>query len=178
MIRITSGTFRGRRIKTSPQKTHRPTSEKIRAAIFDMCGDISEKTFLDLFAGTGAMGIEALSRGAVSATFVESDRKTGAILKENIANFSLEENSKVYICDFKVALKKIKQPFDILFVDAPYDLYKKIAPLLLQEMASLMHEESWLFLEDRGEIEYSEERLKVIKTKKYGNTQVTLLRKQ
>ena len=117
MMRIISGLYKGRELK-SPRsdKTH-PMGERERLALFNMLGDISGQTVLDLYAGTGALGIEALSRGAKSTTFVEKDPATCQIIKENLGDL----NGQVVCAN--VENLDLSETFDLVFIDPPYNIY-------------------------------------------------------
>ncbi len=124
-LSIIGGEFRGRPLK-SPKSTHtRPTTAVLRKSVFDICkNQICEARFLDLFAGSGAIGIEALSRGAAHVTFVEKDKMAFACLKENIQKFQIEERSTLLHTDALSALEKLeirKKHFDLIYIDPPYD---------------------------------------------------------
>lgn len=92
--------------------------ERERLAIFNMLGDLTDKTVLDLFAGTGALGLEALSRGAARATFVENDYKALECLKQNLKNI---DNAKILKAD--VHKLDISEKYDLIFIDPPYDKF-------------------------------------------------------
>ena len=118
--RITGGSLRGREI-ISPEleKTH-PMGSRERLAILNSIGpDIADSTILDLFAGTGALGIEALSRGAKRATFIEKNHKVTEILRKNIKNLGLEDNAEIIEKD--VINFDSDDAFDYVFIDPPYD---------------------------------------------------------
>jgi 16S rRNA (guanine966-N2)-methyltransferase len=127
-MRIIAGTRRGRRIGAPSGRDTRPTSDRVREAIFDMLvarlgSDLGGGRALDTFAGSGALGLEALSRGAGSALFVESDRKALKVLRANIAELSLQPRARVVAADaFKlVAANALPAgPFSLLFADPPY----------------------------------------------------------
>lgn len=117
-MRIVAGKYKGR-ILFSPINSARPTLDKVKQAIFTKLQfDIEGKNVLDLFAGSGALGIEAISRGAKSVVFVDKDYKSIEIIKKNLK--LINEQAKVLKCDFKTALCLFKQPFDIIFLDPPY----------------------------------------------------------
>ena len=117
-IRIAGGAYKGQRIKV-PKKGIRPTKGLVREAIFNILGEkIKGAKVLDIFAGSGALGIEALSRGANSCVFIEKSPKT---LLYNIEYFTLKTKTKVITGDFRAGLKKLKQQkFNIIFLDPPY----------------------------------------------------------
>ena len=116
-MRINSGRFKYRKLEIP--ESARPTTEKVREAVFSMLiGRVEGATVLDLFAGSGSLGLEALSRGAEFCVFNEGDRKNYKILKNNITNCKAEEISSIYNNDFRKALTN--REFDIIFVDPPY----------------------------------------------------------
>ncbi len=118
-MRINSGRFKYRKLEIP--ESARPTTEKVREAVFSMLiGKVEGATVLDLFAGSGSLGLEALSRGAEFCVFNEGDRKNYKILKNNIANCKAEEISSTYNNDFRKALILANREFDIIFVDPPY----------------------------------------------------------
>ena len=123
MIRIIAGNYKGRFLKVPESKTTRPTMDKVKQALFSAIKDKPLNSIcLDLFAGSGSLGIEALSRGAEKVYFIEKNFKTFKILKENVV--SIEDDSSKYelICtDYRLFLKK-KQglKFDLVFLDPPY----------------------------------------------------------
>ena len=123
-MRISSGELRGRRLQSPKGLRTRPTSEFLRQAIFNTIADrIRGASVLDLFAGTGAIGLEALSRGAATATFVERDRRAVAGLRANLAALSLAARARVIAGDVLAALGALQaagEAFDYLFLDPPY----------------------------------------------------------
>lgn len=120
-MRIISGTAKGRRLQTLPGNDVRPTADKVKEGIFSAIQfDIEGRRFLDLFAGSGQMGLEALSRGAVSAVFVDSSNDSIKVLKENISTVGFGENSTVIRSDALSFLSLTKETFDIAFLDPPY----------------------------------------------------------
>jgi len=124
MLRIIGGSLKGRLIKAPPGARTRPTSSKVREAVFDILGGrIENAGFLDLYAGSGAVGIEALSRGASFALFVEGHFETGHILRENLSALGLGARSQVLGMPAEKALKKIGElamGFGVAFIDPPY----------------------------------------------------------
>lgn len=120
-IRITGGDARGRNLFVPPGLALRPTSAKVRSALFDILShQIVGASFLDLYAGTGAIGIEAISRGAQSTCFVEQDKNHLKNLEKNLELCRLKDKSEVIsgkVLDF---LKRVKRSFDLIFVDPPY----------------------------------------------------------
>jgi len=123
-MRITGGSLRGRTISLIEKNGVRYTSSKVREAIFNVLGDIRDKSILDLFAGAGSFTIEAMSRGASRATSVEMDREMARILKKNLTSLTLNNYCHVLIMDVIYAvpiLSKSAFSYDIIFMDPPYD---------------------------------------------------------
>lgn len=123
-MRIISGKFKGRKLKKFREPNIRPTSDRLRESIFNILGgSVEDKQVLDLFAGTGAMGIEALSRGAGSAVFIDNHTGSTAILRHHIHSFGLESRSSIITWDIRTnlnCLKKNPGKFDLIFLDPPY----------------------------------------------------------
>jgi 16S rRNA (guanine966-N2)-methyltransferase len=119
-MRITSGKYKGRIIKMP--KGIRPTQNKVRKALFDILGDVEGLSFLELFAGSGAVGLEAASRGACAVVFVENDRDCLAVIKDNIATLKAG-NCVAYPLEvgrFLRNLSTLNKKFNIIFLDPPY----------------------------------------------------------
>lgn len=123
-MRVVSGKLKGHRLKAVPGNSTRPTTDKVKEAIFNMIGPyFVGGTGLDLFAGSGGLGIEALSRGVDKVIFVDLERKAIQIINENIQACELEEKTEVYKNEAARALKAIKKreiQFDYIFLDPPY----------------------------------------------------------
>lgn len=120
-MRVITGSARGRKLITLEGAEVRPTTDKVKEAIFSAIQfDIEGRTFLDLFAGSGQMGIEALSRGAQSAIFVDSSRKAVEVVRKNLNNVGFYEKARVVHADSLSFIETIAEPFDIVFLDPPY----------------------------------------------------------
>ncbi|MBI5598755.1 MAG: 16S rRNA (guanine(966)-N(2))-methyltransferase RsmD [Deltaproteobacteria bacterium] len=123
-MRVVGGKSKGRRLASFRCGRIRPTSDMVREAVFNVLGqDMTSKGILDLFAGTGAMGIEALSRGAGRAVFVDNDAAAISVIKKNISLCGFDGNSTVLKNDAKGALRHLEKTgerFDVIFMDAPY----------------------------------------------------------
>lgn len=121
---IISGLFKGHKILTPKGLGVRPTSSKLRECLFNICqNSIGGTRFLDIFAGSGAMGLEALSRGSCEAVFIEKDREALECIKKNIEKFNVSNITQVMGGDAFIQLKKLTvegQRFDIIFADPPY----------------------------------------------------------
>src|SRR5262249_17606414 len=125
-----SGKFKSRRLKGSPPPGIRPTSDKLRETLFNILGmRVEGSTFLDGCAGVGAIGIEAISRGAGLVYFVDQSRKASQSVRENLKSLEIVEGFKVLEMDLVKALNTLNTAFDIAFVDPPYEqeeLYKTV----------------------------------------------------
>jgi len=121
-MRIISGKFKSRRLKATPPPGIRPTSDKLRETLFNiLSGRIDGAAFLDGCAGVGAVGIEAISRGASFVYFVDQSRRSCQIIRENVKSLEIEEGFKVMEMDLLRALSAANTAFDIAFIDPPYD---------------------------------------------------------
>ena len=122
-MRITGGELGGRNLKVPKSDLIRPTQDRVREAMFNSLQfKLGGSTFLDLFAGSGAVGIAALSRGAKSATFVEQDRRHLAVLKENLAAFALSSATVISADVYRYLANYTGAGFDFVFADPPYAL--------------------------------------------------------
>lgn len=120
-MRVITGSAKGRRLETLSGEDVRPTADKIKEAVFSIIQfQIQGRNFLDLFAGSGQMGIEALSRGAESAAFVDNRRQSVEIVRKNLKATRLEGNAQVYNMDSLGFLTMKKGEFDLAFLDPPY----------------------------------------------------------
>lgn len=131
-MRIIAGRLGGRRIDAPEGLETRPTSDRVREALFSRLGDIMGAKVLDLYAGTGALGIEAMSRGAVRAVFVESARAAVTVLRANLEALRLTADTQVFPQPIAGALRFLKAlgPFDLVFLDPPYALLPEVAPIV------------------------------------------------
>jgi 16S rRNA (guanine(966)-N(2))-methyltransferase RsmD len=123
-LRIGGGRFKGRRLQSVPGLGVRPTSGRVRQALFNMLRPlIGNAIFVDLFAGTGSVGLEALSHGARQAFFVERDRRTVAVLQDNIQRCAVADRTTVIVDALPQALQQVTATasVDVLFLDPPYD---------------------------------------------------------
>lgn len=154
-MRIIAGTFKNRVIKTPKTKETRPTSGVIREAVFNICqSKIVGAKVLDLFAGSGAIGLEALSRGAKSVDFVESSKIVARCILENIKELDVKDRAKLYQMDvflFLSRVGKFKKKYDIIYIDPPYLKVKfeeKTAILEQISRINLLENEGIIFLEE------------------------------
>lgn len=150
-LRLIGGSWKGRLLKTPKSASTRPTQGMLRGAVFNICQtQIEGARFLDLFAGSGAMGLEALSRGASHATFIEKNKEAARCIRENIHTFKAEEQTTLLVADVAGALASLEKKgmkFDIIYVDPPYDTgVESHFPALLPLLAP----QAWLFIEERA----------------------------
>lgn len=180
MLKIIGGKY-GSRIIDTPEVGTVPTKNMVRGAMLSCLGDVEGARVLDLFAGSGALGIEALSREAKEAVFVDAERKTAEIIKGNLKKLGCV-NAEVLCADYLVALKRLKEAgrvFDIVFLDPPYAMkesYRNSLEKMLEY--GLLSEAAKVVLEYEGEIEIDRAPFASARDYKYGKTKVILLRRQ
>lgn len=121
-MRVIAGALGGRRLVAPSGRATRPTSDRVREALFSALGPVEGASVLDLYAGTGALGIEALSRGAGRAVFVESERLALAALRQNLVSLGLEDRARVLAAAVERVAAQVAAlaPFDLVFADPPY----------------------------------------------------------
>ncbi len=128
-MRVTGGTGRGRRLKTPAGSRVRPTSDKVKQALFNIIGEkVIDARFLDLFAGAGGIGIEALSRGAGHVVFVDSSRASLDVVRQNIEQTGFGDKAQAVLSKAESFLKRPPASYDIVFLDPPYA--DELQPLL------------------------------------------------
>lgn len=133
-MRVITGIARGKNLKTLSGNDVRPTTQKVKESVFSALQfDIEGRRVLDLFAGSGQLGIEALSRGAESAVFVDGSADSVKIIKQNIANVGFEDISRVYMSDYSCFTMRCRDTFDLVFLDPPYK-----AGVLLSALKSVL----------------------------------------
>ena len=149
-MRVITGTARGRRLETLSGEDVRPTADRVKEAIFSILQfDIEGRHFLDLFAGSGQMGIEALSRGADFAAFAENNRKAYDCIGDNLVFTKLNDRARVFFMDALGALRVLEseEPFDIIFLDPPYGKGLERDVLGYLQNSSLMTADTTIILE-------------------------------
>ena len=176
-MRIIAGKFKGKRLKENSFDHIRPTTDKVKQAIFTKLQfDIPGSRVLDLFCGTGALGIEALSREAEEVIFVDLNEKSIKLTKENLRNINVQ--SKVIKADALKIVEKLNGQFDFIFLDPPYasGLYEKI----LQKIAEcdLLRNDGLIICEHFKKDEFNYLPFEKIDEKNYGTISVTYLKKK
>lgn len=156
-MRVIAGKYRGRTLQGPKHKGLRPTADRVKEALFNIIGSrIVDADFLDLFAGTGGIGIEALSRGAASVVFSDMNPQSIKLLRQNVS--FLEPQEKVYIYPLRAektieVLAKEQKNFDVIFLDPPFDAGLLDETILQINEFNLLREAGWLIAEHPDKIE-------------------------
>ncbi|HZU21129.1 MAG TPA: 16S rRNA (guanine(966)-N(2))-methyltransferase RsmD [Gaiellaceae bacterium] len=169
-MRIIAGTHRGHRIAAPKGRDTRPTSDRVRENAFNLIGPVDDAAVLDLFAGSGALGLEALSRGAASATFVEADRDACRVIDANLDKLGLE--ATVLCQDVLRAVEQEHGRYDLVLCDPPYDFD---ADRLAPRLAKLLEDDGLLVWESASRRPPPDvPGLAVRTTRTYGSARLTL----
>ncbi len=171
-MRIVAGRLGGRRISAPPGRGTRPTSDRVREALFSILGPLDGVDVLDLFAGSGALGIEALSRGAASAVFVDDDPRAVAAIRDNLASLGL--SARVHERDALAYLGAAREgPFGLVFLDPPYSSSSELAGTLSERLPALSTDDARIVSESdkRHPLELS---LPLLDDRVYGDTRIAI----
>ncbi len=168
--RIITGKYKGRTLRVP--ESARPVTDRIKTVIFDTLGsNVEGKSILDLFAGSGSLGIEALSRGADSGTFVEQDIEAGQFLEDNLS--FVEEPVEIFRKDYKIFIKNTDKNFDIIFLDPPFAITKKIA---LKLIATVLRKNGIIVLRSNEPLDdFLAKKWNIVENKKIGISYVYFL---
>jgi len=169
-VRIIAGSRRGHRVDAPRGLATRPTSDRVRENAFNLIGPLDAATVLDLFAGSGALGLEALSRGAASAVFVESDRNACRTINANLDRLRLD--ATVLCQDVLRALTAERRPYDLILCDPPYDYPNR--DRLVPHLERLLGDGGLLVYESGARDEPAVPGLAVRTSRKYGSARLTL----
>lgn len=178
-MRVISGTAKGHRLYTPKSNRIRPAADKVKGAIFNILGNCEGAFVLDLFAGTGNVGLEALSRGAAGAIFVDSLQESMIILRKNIQVCRFQEKSKIFKGRLPKILNKVKkyrEHFDLIFVDPPYDKNLIVPTLQAIHNNKLIDAQSMVIVEHSPRESPECDAFKVIDQRQYGQTFVSFLK--
>lgn len=163
-MRIIAGKFRGRKLKSPPSLQTRPTSDRLRETLFNILAPrIKGARFLDLCAGSGAVGIEALSRGAAHAACVDQSQRMCALIEANLAEFGVGDEEVGVVCSEVSAFlrrraAKDREPFDIIFFDPPYAMdYEAVLDIIGEHAAALLTEDGVVVVEHNKKKDLPEE---------------------
>lgn len=182
MMRIITGKARGYRLQTLPgEDTTRPTTERVKESIFSTLQfEIEGRAVLDLFAGSGQMGLEALSRGAASAVFVDSSKDACTVVRDNARGAKLESNARIVNSTAQSFCERCTDRFDVVFLDPPYreGVLPTLLPLVLLRMreggTAVCETDASTQLPER--VDGEEQSLVLEKQRRYGKTQVRIYR--
>jgi 16S rRNA (guanine(966)-N(2))-methyltransferase RsmD len=181
-MRVIAGTAKGRKLFTPRGKSIRPTPDRVREAIFSVLGArVTNASILDLYAGTGALGIEALSRGAKKVLFVDRSAEANRLLKRNLESTGFLSQSCVWKKGVEQALKQLKKEgitFDLIFLDPPYRISVVQLDKIIKEVISLLSEHGLVVLERPSSIDLKVDYLDLVSEKFYGDTKVLFLGKK
>ncbi|MCB0308457.1 MAG: 16S rRNA (guanine(966)-N(2))-methyltransferase RsmD [Bdellovibrionales bacterium] len=179
-IKITGGLQRGRLIKTPTQYTSalRPTASRVREALFNIIGpDISGKTILDLFAGVGTLGLEALSRHAKSVTFVEKDSRNVGLIRKNIISLGFDNASFVFKGHLPKALSQVKGNYEMVFLDPPYETDQEHNVLRDENFRRLLSPNALIIIEQSKHSDmFKSDYYLIHRTHEIGDTRLTFLK--
>ena len=173
-MNITGGIYKGQKVTAPDEKITRPTLSKTRESVFNVLfsmTDFEDKTFLDMFAGSGIMGLEALSRGFSEVYCIEKNIKTANILKSNYAKLKLEP--QLTIGDSIKILKESEKSFDVIYIDPPYesDLYESSLKVIKEK--KLLNKDGIIILEHDKEMTFGD--FQLIKQKVYSQKFISFL---
>lgn len=181
-MRVIAGNKRGLKLETIAGSDTRPTADRVKEALFSQIQfEIRGKQVLDVFGGSGALGIEALSRGADHAVFIDQNRVSIQVIARNLEKTQLKENAELICADWKVGLNRLKSSsFDLIFVDPPYQAALELEVLETLNLLNILSENALVMIEHpvsrllpdqiQGYVFY--------KTKQYGKTALTLYRRK
>ena len=182
-MRIITGTARGTRLATLDGEATRPTAERVKEAVFSMIQfDLMDSTVLDLFAGSGQMGLEALSRGAEKAHFIDKSAEAVEIIKKNADKTHLSDRASIFCADSIDYLKRSKGrcKFDFVFIDPPYGSGLVAESLELLSDGAMLNDGAWLIVEDETEDIFGGNdglaaKFNVEKSNRYGRVHIVVL---
>jgi 16S rRNA (guanine966-N2)-methyltransferase len=173
-VRVVAGDFKGRRLHAPAGRSTRPTADRVREALFSILGPLGGERVLDLFAGSGALGIEALSRGAGEAVFVDSDTRAVAAIRRNLEAIGVDatvvrRDALAYLRDAS------ERPYDLVFLDPPYSSALEMAGPLSERLPAVVSKDARIVTESdkRNPLELS---LPLIDERAYGDTRIAIHR--
>ncbi len=177
-MRIIAGDRRGARITAPKGTATRPTGDSVREAAYNLIGPVEDATVLDLFAGSGAMGLEALSRGARRCVFVESDRAACAVIRDNLEKLRLT-GALVLGKDVFQALREERgagRSYDLVLVDPPYGAWPELEPRLAEALPAVLAPDGLLVVETSAKVEPGLP-LALVTSRRYGSARITLFKR-
>jgi 16S rRNA (guanine966-N2)-methyltransferase len=174
-VRIVAGSRKGHQIAAPKGAVTRPTGDRVREAAFSLIGPVEDATVLDLFAGSGAMGLEALSRGAASCVFVERDRDAARVIRANLEKLRLT-GGVVTTRDVAAALRDERdrgRRYDLVLVDPPYGEWERQAKTLAELLVAVLADAALVVVETSDRVE-PELPLDLVTTRRYGSARITV----
>ena len=182
-MRIIAGEYRGLRLRTLKSGKLRPTSDQLRETLFDVLGiGVAGATFLDAYAGSGAVGIEALSRGASKVTFIEQSRAIAEVIRENLMRLGIKSGFQILTTQAQTGIERLSQDgarFDYLFLDPPYDEIAEYHRILREIQRSSLLEASSLVIAEHSRhciLESQYGNLARIRLLRHGDSQLAFYR--
>lgn len=180
MLQVLTGTIKGRKLKVPKGRTIRPTTSRIKKSIFDTLGDINGSVVLDVFAGSGGLGIESLSRGASHVTFIEKNAGVFKLLRDNVASCGFLDRADLICDDYEHATKRLTREgnkFDIVFIDPPYSLYEKREVLdFINLVTECVHYGSIIIIEHEKDLTAEAKGFSRV-TRSFGGTKVSYFKR-
>lgn len=182
-MRIIGGKAKGTKLNTLEGQNTRPTLDRVKESVFNIIQkEIPDCLFLDLFSGSGAIGLEAISRGAKKAILCDQSKSAIQVIQKNVEKTHCREQTEIYLMDFETLLKtKIKEQQDIIYIDPPYDTDYAIKSLKLIVEKDLIKEESLIIIETDQKEKIMKQletiEIEIVDTRKYGRAHLIFLRK-
>ena len=174
-MRVIAGRLGGRRLAAPPGRGTRPTADRVRESLFSILGPLEGLRVLDLFAGSGALGIEALSRGAARAVFVDSDARAGRVIRRNLSELGLA--APMHVADALAYLRWPDPggPFDLIFLDPPYSSGPRLAAKLSERLVAVLAPHARIVSESdkHAPVELT---LPMVDERTYGSTRIAIHR--
>jgi 16S rRNA (guanine966-N2)-methyltransferase len=180
ILRVISGCARGHKLKTIKGTATRPTSDKVKESVFNRLAEhIAGSDVLDIFAGSGSLGIEALSRGAASAVFIDKSPECCSVIRDNLAHTKLANHAEVYCIDYIRGIERLHRDgrkFDLIMMDPPYNKNFIQEALKLMISNDIMKDNSIIVTEHSASDTLPERcgRLEAVDRRKYGDTMITI----
>ena len=174
-MRVVAGSRKGHRIDAPKGVVTRPTSDRVREAVFSIVGSVEGAQVLDLFAGSGAMGIEALSRGAAGCLFVERDRNAARVVQANLEKLRLT-GAVVVVRDAAAALRDERdrgRQYDLVLADPPYEEWERHEPSLAELVPAVLADHGLAVVETADRVEPALP-LDLVTTRRYGSARITV----
>ncbi|MBZ8120407.1 16S rRNA (guanine(966)-N(2))-methyltransferase RsmD [Bacillus thuringiensis] len=179
-MRVVSGKCKGHPLKAVPGNTTRPTTDKVKESIFNMIGPYFDGGIaLDLFGGSGGLGIEALSRGIDKAIFVDRDSKAIKVIHQNLESCRIQEQAEVYRNDAERAVKaliKREMSFDLILIDPPYKEQKIVSLISVMDQHGLLHSDGLIMAEHGNDVVLPDSigGLAKVRAENYGTTAISI----